>query len=84
MNQDTIIERLKELKLSGFNEAYNEQLEHGSINQLSFDERLSILLDREKIYRENRRLSNLLRQAKLRSNSYLEDISFSVKRNLKN
>ena len=37
----------------------NEQLDSGNISQLSFEERLSILLDREKIHREDRRLSNL-------------------------
>ena len=82
MNQDKIIEILRELKLTGFCDAYGEQLDSGNISQLSFEERLSILLDREKIHREDRRLSNLLRQAKLRTNACIEDISFSAKRNL--
>ena len=82
MNQDQIIEILRELKLNGFSDAYREQLDSSNINQLSFEERLSIFLDREKLHREDRRLSNLLRQAKLRNISCIEDISFSSKRNL--
>lgn len=82
MNSDKIIEILKELKLNGFCDAYSEQLEGNHASQLSFEERLSIYLDREKLHREDRRLSNLLRQAKLRTNSSIEDISINTKRNL--
>ena len=82
MNQDRIIEILRELKLTGFCDAYSEQLDSGNINQLSFEERLCIFLDRERLHREDRRLSNLLRQAKLRANACIENISFSTKRNL--
>ena len=82
MNSDKIIEILKELKLNGFCDAYSEQLEGNHASQLSFEERLSIYLDREKPHREDSRLSNLLRQAKLRTNSSIEDISINTKRNL--
>lgn len=82
MNKDRLIEILRELKLSGFCDAYSEQLENSNINKLSFEERLSILLEREKLHREDRRLSNLLRQARLRTSACIEEISFSTKRNL--
>ena len=42
---------------------------------LSFDDRFSLLVDREQSWRENRRLTRLLRDAKLKSSqAYIEDI----------
>jgi DNA replication protein DnaC len=77
-----LFDQLKILRCYGMIEALQEQLESLDVNQLSFDERLALLLDRECILRENRRLINRLRQAKLKVNACIEDIDYQAPREL--
>lgn len=77
-----LFEQLKELRCYGMIEALNEQLRQQNIGDLSFDERLSLLVERECIERENRRLSSRLRQARLKESACLEDIDYTSSRNL--
>lgn len=78
-----LFEQLKTLRCEGMLEAYQEQLNTPDINQLSFDERLALLIERECITRDNRKLINRLRQAKLKdSGACIEDIRYSPERQL--
>lgn len=77
-----VFDQLKELRCHGMVEALAEQLKQPDIQQLSFDERLALLIERECITRENRRLTTRLRQAKLKMNACLEDIDYQVPRGL--
>ena len=65
LNQQTL-EKLRELKLEGMAQAFREQLEQPVMQEMSFEERLGMLVLRESTERENRRLEKLLRSAKLR------------------
>ncbi|MBI4733588.1 MAG: ATP-binding protein, partial [Rubrobacteridae bacterium] len=47
---------------------------------LSFDERISLLVDMEETSRNNRRLGRLLKSARLRENAAVENIDFRVHR----
>lgn len=77
------MQKLQSLRLTAFAAAWAEQQKNPEVNQLSFDERLGMLVDAEVLARENARLVRLLRDAKLRmSNACLEDIDFSPKREL--
>ena len=58
-------EHLHTLRLTGMLQALDEQLEQPAMAELSFEERLAILVDREVLYRENRRLERLLKAARL-------------------
>ncbi|MFT7653764.1 MAG: hypothetical protein ACI9UU_002876 [Candidatus Azotimanducaceae bacterium] len=60
------LEKLHELKFTGMLAALSEQQSQHNIKQLSFEERLGLLIDREITERDTRRLSTRLRQAKLR------------------
>jgi DNA replication protein DnaC len=62
--------------------AFTEQLEQPPLQDLSFNERFALLVDREILYRSNRRLDNLLRQAKLRQTAVAENIDYNHQRNL--
>lgn len=62
--------------------AMAEQMEMNDIDSLSFEERLGLMVDREMIDRENRRLKTRLRKAKLRVPACVEDIDFRHKRGL--
>ncbi len=76
------IEKLKTLKFSGMSHALEEQLQCADITELSFEERLGLLVDREITERDNRRLTNRLRQAKLKQQACLEDIDYQASRGL--
>ena len=60
------ITRLNDMRLTGMSEAYSSQRERPNIDEFSFDERFSLLVDQEWTYRQNRRLARLLKAAKLR------------------
>lgn len=76
------VERLKELKLDGMAQAFLEQIQQAAANELSFEERLGMMVDREITTRENRRLEKLLKSAKLRQEACVEDIDFHHPRGL--
>jgi DNA replication protein DnaC len=82
MNTQYLTEKLQKLKLSAMVDALQEQIDTPLNVILSFEERLGLLLDRELIARENRRIQHLLRSAKLRQSAYIEDIIYSNDREL--
>jgi DNA replication protein DnaC len=74
---------LHTLKLIGMAEALEQQLQQPDLQALSFEERLSLLVDREVLSRDNRRLTRLLQTAKLKVNACVEDIDYRHPRGLK-
>lgn len=81
LNQPTL-NKLQHLQLPGMAKAYREQLEQPSKQQLSFDDRLGLMVDHELNDRENRKLQRLLKQAKLRYAAHLEDVDLHSSRGL--
>ena len=77
------LDKLRTLRLTGLADAFEQQCQQGAIEELAFDERLGLLVDHEVLYRENRRLARLLRDAKLRINACVEDIDYQHPRGLK-
>ena len=57
--------QLKSLKLDGMAHALEEQQIMPASQALTFEDRLGLLVEREIVWRDNRRLERLLRQAKL-------------------
>lgn len=80
MNQT--IDKLNHMKLFGMVKGLEEQKLSAEAQGLSFEERMSLLTDREWTDRENRRLTRLLREAKLKVPACLEDIDYSSSRGL--
>lgn len=76
------INQLKNLKLSGMTQAFSEQLEQPPLQDLSFEERFALIVDREVLYRSNRRVANLLRNAKLKQQAMAENVDYRHQRNL--
>ena len=74
--------KMEKLKLTGMLQAFEEQMALPEAEELSFEQRLGLLIDREIQERENRRLKRRLRQAKLRQNATIEDIDFKSFRGL--
>ena len=75
-------QKLFTLKLTGMLEAFEQQRAQPDTHALSFEERLGLLVDKEMISRENKRLERLLRAAKLRINACIEDIDYRHPRGL--
>jgi DNA replication protein DnaC len=76
------IDRLRELRLSGMADAADEQQGLPDVQSLAFEDRFALLVDREAAFRENRRLTRLLRQARFRLPACVEDLSFNASRGL--
>jgi DNA replication protein DnaC len=76
------MEQLRELKLYGVIAALEQQINTIESQQLSFEERFSLLIDREIIDRGNRRITDLLRKARLRYLACVEDIDYQHPRGL--
>lgn len=75
-------ELLHHLRLPAMAEALEEQRRTPDAVSLDFEDRLSLLLEREKISRENRKMTKLLQLARLRHTAVAEDVNFRVKRGL--
>ncbi len=76
------VEKLESLRLAGMVQALKEQMEMDDITSMTFEERLGLLVDREAVVREDRRLQTRLRKAKLRQTACVEDIDFRQPRGL--
>ena len=75
-------DKLKSLKLHGMAKAFDEQLASNEYASLRFEERFAFLVDREVVERDNRRLTQRLRQAKLRHQACMENIDYRLSRGL--
>jgi DNA replication protein DnaC len=76
------LDKLHVLKLTGMAAALTDQTATPEISELSFEERLGLLVDREMSERDNRRMSSRLRRAKLRHAALLEDLDYRHSRGL--
>ena len=75
-------ERLLALGLAGMAKALDEQRANRSAEGLSFEERLALLVDRETVERESKRLVTRLKFANLRQNACVEDLDTKASRGL--
>ena len=83
MNISTTIEQIKGLKLNGMVGALEELMRQPEANNLAFEERLGIIVDREVIYRDNKRRIRLLRYTKLKfPTANVESIDYQHPRKL--
>jgi DNA replication protein DnaC len=81
LNQPTL-EKLETMHLQGMAEAFRSQAQQTGLAELSFEERLAMLVDQEWIWRQNRALTRRLTQAKFRYQASVEDIDFRLARGL--
>jgi DNA replication protein DnaC len=70
------LDKLNVMKLFGMAIALSEQMTHGAAQTLAFEERLALLLDRENLYRENRRMTRLQQLAQFKQRAALEDLNY--------
>ncbi len=76
------VEKLYQMRLDTMAAAFKEQLERPSTGSLSFEDRFAMIVDREWISRENRKLTKRLKAARLRLKATVEDIDYGHPRGL--
>lgn len=81
MNQQTL-EKLYELRLKGMATAFQEHMNKGSYSELSFEERFGMIVDRQWDQRQEFRLQQRLKSARLKQNACVEDIDYRHPRGL--
>ena len=63
--------------MHGMIEALEEQQQMPTVQALSFEERMGLIVDRERLYRDNQRRTRLLRDAHLKvGEASIEDINY--------
>jgi len=81
-NQHTL-QQLRTLKLIGMADALEQQqTQPATHDELCFEERLSLLVDRETTHRHNNKITRLLNAAKLKLQANPEDVDYSHPRGL--
>jgi DNA replication protein DnaC len=82
LNEHTI-NQLRSLRLDGMVRAIEDQASSAAATGLSFEERLSLLVQREVAWRDDRRVTRLLKAARLKvSTACVEDINWRASRGL--
>jgi len=83
MNQETIINKINQLKLEGFKIAYLRQIEDRNYDKLSFNEKLYNLLEAQEIHQHNKKIQMNFRMSKIKDKqATLEDLSYKQTRGL--
>jgi len=83
MLTENTVTKLREMHLSVMAAAYKEQLADSSFHSMSFEDRVSLIVDKEWNSRKNNYLKRLIKQANLSEpNACIEDIEYHSDRNL--
>ncbi len=76
------LDGLRKLKLIGMAQALEHQSINTAIHSLSFEDRISMLVDAERLARDNRRLKRLTKNARMKVGASVEDIDYKATRGL--
>ncbi|MEX2489703.1 MAG: IS21-like element helper ATPase IstB [Pseudomonadales bacterium] len=83
MLHNQTLQTLRTLKLTGMADGLEQQLAQPSTHEeLGFEERLALLVDREGTHRNNNKVGRLLAAARLKLQAYPEDIDYHHQRGL--
>jgi DNA replication protein DnaC len=82
MISQTLLDKLLELRLTAFREGLREQISNPQYVQLSFEERLLLLVDLECTRRSDSRIKRRLKLAEFPVQAVIEDLDFSPERGL--
>jgi DNA replication protein DnaC len=77
-----LFDKLRQLRCQGMLESLQEQLQQSDMQSLSFEDRVSLMVDREWWFRENNRIKTRLKNANLRQTASMEDIDYDPTRGL--
>lgn len=76
------LEKLQDLRLHGMVKALEDQLRQPDITTLTFEERLSLMVDHEMTMRDDKRMQSRLKKAKFKEEATIENIDYQTPRGL--
>ena len=82
MLEQPTIEKLHAMQLGALAQAFKEQLDDPVMDELPFAQRFGLMVDRLWIWREDKRLRRLLKNAKLKVQACPEDIDYRTPRGI--
>jgi DNA replication protein DnaC len=82
MLNEPMMEKLIAMRLTGMADALKAQQQDSTASELSFHERLGLLVDQQWNWRENQALERRMKAAKLRGSACIEEIDFRASRGL--
>lgn len=83
MTNTETIRKLTEMKMSAMADSYAEQLNNSDFQDMTFEERFNLLVDREYAKRQSNKLQRLIQQAQFNEPSAaLEDVEYHPDRHL--
>jgi DNA replication protein DnaC len=82
MLQQPMKEKLQALKLQGMLEALERQEQEEDARELSFLDRLALLVDQQWTWRQNQALTRRVKASRLRGSACVEDIDYRAERGL--
>lgn len=82
MNNNQTIEKLKQMRLGAMAELHLQHLKEHRIENMTADEYLALLTDHQWEDRQNRRITQLLKQAGFKQQANLAEVNYAQNRNL--
>jgi DNA replication protein DnaC len=82
MNNQTTIEKMKQMRLSAMAETYHNSLQNNMHKDYTLDQYIALLVDQEWEHRHNKRIKNLISSAGFRQSASIQDIDYTVSRSL--
>ena len=82
MLQQPMMEKLQALKLQGMLEGLEQQEQDAAVRELSFLDRLALLIDRQWTWRQNQVLARRLQASRLKGAACVENIDYRAERGL--
>ncbi len=82
MLKQPMMEKLEALRLQGMAEALDRQEQDAATQELSFLDRLALLVDQQWTWRQNQALARRVKASRLRGSACVEDIDYRAERGL--
>ena len=82
MNNNTTIEKLRQMRLLGMAEAHYGNMQLSNSQEYTIDQYLAMLVDQEWDYRQERKIANLKSRAKFKVQASIRDVDYSHPREL--
>jgi DNA replication protein DnaC len=82
MNNQSTIEKMKQMRMTGMAEAYYNNLQSSNYQNYTVDQYIAMLIDQEWEYRQDRKFNGLMQKAKFKLQPSVKDVDYSHPRNL--
>ena len=81
-SRQVLLDQLALLRMSAFRQGLEAQFTSSQYDALSFEERLTLLVEQEVVQRQHNRVQRRIRQARFQQTALVQDIDFSPQRGL--